>query len=457
MFGKSKLDSISKELGELRELVQSCLSGVDLLHRRIEENRETMMRTKDELHRHLNNVKQVVNAISVVERSVKIKSLFLVHNIATWDCLSSVHGAMSADDDFQVFVASINRRFPEEDRFGHEDETHAALTKLGVEHIRLNNPDSFADLDVVKKLKPDIIFRQSQWEADIPPGFNSVELRFARLCSIPYGIMNKLVHTQGAARATYGSYYANSCDMIFLLNKNELELTAQFRATGAEGLFVTGHPTIEAHRKAVPEWPVRRAGDAQKFKLVWCAHHTINDKWLKFGMFEQVFMDMLKWAETDASIEFVLRPHPALFPRLENNPDKEERERFIAFFDKWGALENTAVSRDNSYARLFKASDMLITDGITSLIEYQVHNKPLVFLEHEGHVPFSPSGEALMHGVHRVANLAEAKELANAFKSGAPDPKKMEQQKIYDAILSSENCAEKIIASIKRRIHCVEN
>ena len=110
----------------------------------------------------------------------KIVSVFLVHNITTWDCLHGVYRCMSESEDFLPFVITIPLNFGK-GMFHGEDQTHAALDELGIPHVRFNFSNHWDGLRIIKSLRPDILFRQSPWDVDIPSAYSVKQLSFTKL------------------------------------------------------------------------------------------------------------------------------------------------------------------------------------------------------------------------------------------------------------------------------------
>jgi hypothetical protein len=101
---------------------------------------------------------------------------FLVHHLEAWYALADVYGEMDRSPDFLPLVASMARRFPGAQGFQDEDLVHEGLTRFGVPHIRFRADDSFQDLAVVRAFSPEVIFRQSQWDNDVPDAFTTNEI-----------------------------------------------------------------------------------------------------------------------------------------------------------------------------------------------------------------------------------------------------------------------------------------
>ena len=145
--------------------------------------------------------------------------LFLVHYMEAWDSIADVVQLMLVADDFEPIVASLPRRLPGSSDFSHEDLTHARLTALGIPHIRLDGTSLAAD--AVKQLDPDLIFRQSQWDRDIPPAFSATSLRYARLALVPYEMCNLLENPPSRSAvhdSASDSIFHRSCWAVFCAN-----------------------------------------------------------------------------------------------------------------------------------------------------------------------------------------------------------------------------------------------
>jgi hypothetical protein len=104
-------------------------------------------------------------------------------------------------------------------------------------------------------------------------------------------------------------------------------------------------------------------------------------------------IQMLAWARDHSDIDVVLRPHPFMFGTLVDREVMTASE-VAEWRSAWHELPNTSVDENSSPADLFANCDLLLTDGISFLVEYPlVTGKPCVFIEHSGHWPFSPIGE----------------------------------------------------------------
>jgi CDP-glycerol glycerophosphotransferase (TagB/SpsB family) len=202
---------------------------------------------------------------------------------------------------------------------------------------------------------------------------------------------------------------------------------------GNSYVHFTGSPKIDNLRREAQEgkssWPL----SGGKFKIVWAPHHSYSPHWYNFGVFSKIYIQMLDFATQNPNIEIVLRPHPFLWGTLTDR-DVLTVEELSSWRASWDALANTYVDEDGSYAELFLATDVLLTDGISFLGEYPlVAGKPTIFFENEGHWEFSPTGKLAAASSVRVKTFEELKEVITlARKSGLPD--RSEQiQKLIEA------------------------
>lgn len=444
------LDALPDNMGVLQARFQAQTEQMPAL-------RQQLSAVEGELYK----IKQAVNLTAAARAAgKKIKAVFFIHHIEAWDSLADIYESMAAAADFDPVAISIKRRFPGETAYGFEEVIHQKLSELGVAHLRFNMEDSFQGLDILKALAPDIIFRQSQWDNDIPPGFGTAELRFARLCYVPYFVAS-LTNTRLLDKERdpeVDSDFHRAAWKIFYATEDQKARFEENAARGAENLEIVGHPKVKRLTRIgaqAPLWPIKQPG-MRRFRLIWSPHHSMDNNWLRFGMFHLVYQDMLDWVKNDNSIEMVLSFHPATLGQLMKENSVLPKQIVLDFLREWDALPNTARHEAGNYAGLMQASDCMITDGISFLAEYQFFTKPIIFLERPDHLPFSPAGERIIKGTHAAAGVAAAQKLARDFAAGRADVK-AEAQRYNTAWLAGDKlaagtAAERIISSIRRGI-----
>jgi CDP-glycerol glycerophosphotransferase (TagB/SpsB family) len=202
---------------------------------------------------------------------------------------------------------------------------------------------------------------------------------------------------------------------------------------GNSYVHFTGSPKIDnlAHEAKAgrSSWPLEEG----KFKIVWAPHHSYSPHWFNFGVFSRIYLPMLEFAKANSDIQIVLRPHPFLWSTLTDRKVLTQEE-LSSWRKSWDELPNTSVDEDGSYAGLFLATDILVTDGISFLGEYPlVTGKPAIFFENADHWKFSATGEIAAASSIRVKTFAELTEMIEKANNNSLPSREKEIQKLVEA------------------------
>lgn len=450
----------SRRLQPIEDRVDQTAEAVAELHRELDSTREELARALEALRGQIDAgldrsavTLSTVNMLSRrTHRTDRIRCLFLIHYMEAWDSMADVIELMRDDPGFEPIVASIPRRLPASQEFRDEELTHVRLDALGVPHIRLDG-DSPLALDTIRQLDPDLILRQSQWEADVPPGFSTENLGSARLALIPYEVFNPIenVRLPGSVRDTAtDSWYHRNCWAVFCANEMvKARAAAMSPATGAAQWVVTGHPKVARIRRALEATP---DSSTRPFTVMWSAHHSIEDHWTRFGLFPAMWPQMVDWARERPEWHFVFSPHPSLLTVMEAANPPLSPESVAQFWETWDSLANTEFDpggRDGTYGELFARSDVCVSDGISMLVEFQIANKPVVHVAREGHAAFNDIGLVCQKGWHTVASTDEAKLLVERFAAGEPDPLTQAQKQVVAQVFGDRDAAREIVDYIR--------
>lgn len=416
---------------------------------RISARADETTRQISALDRKVSSLMQTANMISAQQLRApnRPKILFLVHEAEVWPSLAGIYAELQHDPRFEILVASINRIYPNTQEPAGEDKTSAILDDAKVPHIRLRDADSFADLDIIKHWAPDAIFRQSQWDADIPPAFRTEQLRFARLYQIPYELFSLLPRTFEIPTAYR---FWQSLGALFVIND---EAAALYQSHGS--LLTTralGSPKADEIVAAKPAWP--DLGTKNKRRVFWSGHHSIFDNWDNFGAIREYHANMLRLAENHPEIDWIFSFHPALngsLKRLERELPAEVA-RINKNLAKFESLANTEILREGGYLGPMKAADLVVTDGISMLIEPQFTDVPILWLERPGHNSFNPMGARMIRGVNAFSEYRNYKNLEAKimyFLEGGADPQQKYRRENYKILTSHLGAAKRIAASIR--------
>ena len=354
-----------------------------------------------------------------------IKVVFLSFYFEAWDALADVHALMLKDPRFEVTVISIPRRFRKDEPFAGEDKVSAFFDGLGVEHVRFNFDDSNQGLSRLKELAPDYVFINYPWQRNYQSAYRVETLsEFTKVCYVPYYSL-ALVNEPGELGVTPYLYTQRSnqlASLVFTQDPNTLDAYAK-TSRGNDYVHLTGTPKLDALvRKANNSniaWPL---GAGENRRMVWAPHHSFSPAWFNFGMFPQIFEQMLEFARENSNLDIVMRPHPIMFGTLRDQ-GVIPKEVLDAWMADWNALPNVTIDHELDIADLFATADIFVTDGISFLGEYPIATgKPAIYFDKADHWPWSPLGGLASAANIHVRNFEGFIETFNAITSdGMPD------------------------------------
>lgn len=373
-----------------------------------------------------------------------IRTVFLVQSIPMWDALSDVYDAMVADDRFDPIIISIHVGTLGRNIYEGEDKVSSAFSEKGIPHLRFNMDDSYAALDILKALKPAVIFRQQQWDMGVQPAFRTQELTFSRLCLVPYALnlaasLGDPVITDVSAFG-FDQAYHRAAWRIFCETPITQNYFRSFAHSDPEKFILSGYPKFDRllSENETPFWPISHP-DRRNFRIIWAPHYSVGKGGgLGFGVFDRIWESMLSWARQSPDIDFVLKPHPALFGAV-LNPEAQ-----IVIRKAWTDLPNCAFSEEQ-YGSLFAASDLMISDGLSFLAEYPLFNKPLIFFDSCNHVDFNDLGKLAEAASRRVTTFDQLKQATIEYKDGKAWEFEQERKTLLDNILPNRGEASAAI------------
>jgi CDP-glycerol glycerophosphotransferase (TagB/SpsB family) len=394
---------------------------------------------------------------------VPIKVVFLGLYFEAWDALDQIYQIMVKDPRFDPVVVSMPRKLTGQLAYAQEEKAHAFFESQSIPHIRLNTGGSGSGnldgLAVLKDLAPDYVFVNYPWQRNYQPAVRFDRLvEFSRLAYVPYfslvmvdepddepggGQVGSLVATH-----LYKQRLHQLASLVFTQDKNVLDAYASTER-GNSYVHFFGSPKIDNLRVQAQEgkasWPIKGSG----FRVVWAPHHSYSPHWLNFGVFSKIKDQMLDFAKQNPDIEIILRPHPFLWGTLTDRKVLTVSE-LETWRKAWDELPNTYVDEDGSYAELFLATDILVTDGISFLGEYPlISGKPTIFFENEGHWQLTATGELAADASVRVKTFTELEtEIAKARTNGLPDRSSAIQKLIEASSPYPGQSASKIVEQV---------
>ncbi|MBN0040947.1 hypothetical protein JN535_12300 [Cellulosimicrobium cellulans] len=311
-------------------------------------------------------------------------------------------------------------------------------------------------LRFVKVLEPDVIIRQSQWDRDVDERLAVELLTFARICVVPYETMNLVVNVpdprRGIVNTAVDAELHRVAWLVFCANEAVRADAVRDGLLEGRQFRVVGHPKADVLRTARPAWPVPSEGPGgpRRPRVVWSSHHSIGAGWTCFGLFPEVAEEMLEWAR-EGEVEIVWMPHPALLPYVDRPTSSYSREQMDDWRTRWDALENTHVVQGSRYAPVLAAADAMMTDGLSMLVEFQVLNKPVLFLERSGHRPFTAVGTKVVEGTHSVDGVASARRVLERVRTEGDDLSDVQLRNVRE-LFGEPGAAARVVEVMREEI-----
>ncbi|WP_421595569.1 hypothetical protein [Rahnella sp. PD4] len=441
------LSRITDELVILKEQIETLKltnKSLDTISSGVLELLESPVKGED-----AERIFSLLNIISKKNSYNKMKPhvLFLIHNMNTWYSVANLFLELSQDPDLKVTIASIPRSFPGVEGYSGEEITSAALSKIGINHMRISSYSDKEISTILTTLSPDVIFRQSPWDHDIPPGFSANRINFAKLCYVPYYAVNIVKNISSGTDFDFQSnqdLHNNSwriyCDTQYAYEK----LCKNSLLRGVNARYF-GHPKLDyIHTK------MKETGDSEKksgiTNILWAPHHSVDQGWLSFGTFDKNYLDFLRYAEENNDVHIKLRPHPALFDFMRAKSD-EIKSNVDYFLSKWTSLNNTSMDYDYDYVASFDWSDILVTDGISFIVEYPLFHKPSIFIENDNHAEFNELGILAAKCNHIANDFASVLFFLDKFNDGSLEDKNNEIAELESIVLPNKGMVHQIIAN----------
>jgi CDP-glycerol glycerophosphotransferase (TagB/SpsB family) len=298
-------------------------------------------------------------------------------------------------------------------------------------------------LAILKDLAPDYVFVNYPWQRNYQPAVRFDHLvEFTRLVYVPYFSLVMVDEPddepgggQGDAPVATHLFTQRLHQLASLVFTQERDVVDAYALTERGNTYVhfTGSPKIDNLAREAEagksSWPLEDG----KFKVIWAPHHSYSPHWFNFGVFSKIYLQILEFAKANSDIQIVLRPHPFLWSTLTDRKVLTETE-LSSWRKSWGELSNTWVDEEGSYAGLFLATDVLVTDGISFLGEYPlVTGKPAIFFENADHWKFSATGKIAAASSIRVKTFEELTEMIEKAKSNSLPSRENEIQKLVEA------------------------
>lgn len=306
-----------------------------------------------------------------------IRVMFLISNTASWK-VGPVFTKMLRDPDFEPIAAICPTTSGRLATAGqHTAETaRRYLETQGFPYADMIGLDADQTRAEIHRIDPHVVFFTNPHS--LVPKYLHDDLLTSRLtCYVPY---SHEVMAYGDNQEQYNKASHNSFWRIFVPHEESRRYYAMTRIRGDAGVIVSGFPACEPLLEPVP---ARHASpwkpqDRLKKRVIYAPHWLWRPdiKMATIDTFGETMQHLAEKYQKD--VQWALRPHPMLRPRLIKEPEWGQK-RTEDFFGFWENLVFCQLHEDD-YIPLFKTSDAIIHDSGSFLAEYLYLRKPAMYL-----------------------------------------------------------------------------
>lgn len=205
---------------------------------------------------------------------------------------------------------------------------------------------------------------------------------------------------------------------VFLESEQALRHYREASPIGGTNGCVAGAIKMDALPPCVPH---------SRKRVLLAPHHSVEgglNENLALSNFLRLADDFATLPDRYPDIDFVLRPHPFLFPVLARN-DFWGAARCETWKNEWLAHPNAFWSEGGAYLDEFAASDAIIQDCSSFLMEYLYTGNPCCYiLKTPGDVEekFLPDGQACLHACHLAYSASDIDDFLRDTVIAGHDP-----------------------------------
>ncbi|WP_143754524.1 CDP-glycerol glycerophosphotransferase family protein [Aristaeella hokkaidonensis] len=319
---------------------------------------------------------------------------------------------------------------------------------FGDEAVRTYNPETGEWLDP-ETLNLDYVFLMRPFETYLPKMYRASDLRrHAKVCYVTYSFL--VTSRPEMEQLEYNTHFIRNVSMIFCEKQGTLEYVnhkfAETICSGDQKAFFCGYPQYDLIAPGKEDsllWPRQR--EEGVFRMIWTPRWTTDPK-LGGSHFFDYKDQMIGWAEKNASIDLVFRPHPLALANYVSSGliTKKEQEKYLA---RYTECENAAVDRTTEYYDTFFSSDCLITDISAVMLDYLFTGKPIVYCTSPNdQYFFTPE---LHECLYKVESFDEIIKVVEHLRTG-DDPKKELREKVARILKPEGSAAGSILSEIKK-------
>ena len=377
------------------------------------------------------NIKRVKKRL---KNKFPLKVVFYVYDSSRWKS-QSLYDLMTQDERFEPLIVVTKNAAPENNmnyQMQEDIKKNYEFFKSRRMNVELGYDMEKDEFIPFEKFEPDLIFYSHPWYVETSQG-PVVCSKFALTYYVPYYISDTeefFEYDLRFHRYIHRSYVPDEIIKNFYAPK--------MPDKGAK-LRVVGHPQLDYYYLDKKEH--------QEKYVIYAPHWTVCGKNIRYGTFDWNGFEILEFAEKHPELNWVFKPHPALYRFLFTSGymSQKEADEYYARWEKTGMVYDTG-----DYMDLFQDSKLMITDCGSFLIEYFVTGKPCIHLKSEA-FKGNDFVREICNSYYEASNLEELREFLKDVLLENHDPKKGERNRVLAKLsLKDTYCAQNIIEDLLR-------
>jgi hypothetical protein len=238
---------------------------------------------------------------------------------------------------------------------------------------------------------PDVVFLQNPYDSTRPPALSTeeFEIRGIRIAYVPYGL--EVGGGDENIRWQYDLEVQRKAWRIFARSPQHKRMFGLHCGAGNEHVVITGHPKFDQiiEPQHAPLSAATRDAAQGRRVVLWCPHFTVGGT--GWSTYERYSSELLSLFENRSDVTLLVRPHPLLFGRMREMGLLSEAGE-LALRRRLASPPNILLDESGSYLSAFAASDALMTDAGSFLLEYLPTTRPILYLENPDGPGLNESG-----------------------------------------------------------------
>lgn len=372
----------------------------------------------------------------IKRKGKKIRIVFICQMPQLWNKMESVYQEMKNDEHFECCIYVV----PDESiAEKNQQKSLEYFMNYDDNAIMAKNRDGWVSLE---KMQPDYVFYQRPYDHYLPECYRSYTVAaYSRVCYISYSYACT-IPVEGSC---YNQAFFRNVYLFFAENEYAKNLIYQREEAlyqeNRKKVFYLGYPAMDSIINAKEmESLYWKEDEKSEYKILWCPRWT-TDINLGASHFFEMKDSMKNFVKDNNDFSMVFRPHPMMFDNFIKTGEMTSNE-VDEYLKEYTGKNRLYYDKDAEYYSTLWASDVLIADLTTVIIEYFVTGKPVIYCKTE--IEYNDFMKQIISGCYCVGSWNEIVDILDMLAKGE-DPLKQEREKIRLMLTKGNGCSSQAI------------